>query len=343
MLKNKKIAILVGPQFHDEEASVPRQYLEELGAQVEWVGLDHSTLTGKYNRMTLTPEKAIDEIRPVDYDGLIIPGGGAPERIRLNKIALSFVTSFWHTGRPVGAICHGPQVLISAGLLTGVTTTCYEGIRDDVKLAGAHYVDEEVCVDGPYISSRKPEDLPAFNRAFAEVVAGLHLKTEVSALDPLASLALAVNREKAAMEFYSGVAHVMKAENIRNKFNYFAVIEQGHFEQLSDLYARLSGGSPPPSQTNKSEIGGHRVSPDLSAEEDIKLAMQAEEKAYEFYRQAALKARNQKAKEMFEYLAGEEIEHKRLLSVDMSSLRGGQGHFQWATHWDVPPGMEDLW
>ncbi|HPN36338.1 MAG TPA: DJ-1/PfpI/YhbO family deglycase/protease [bacterium] len=343
MLKDKRIAILIGPQFHDEEATLPKEYLQKLGAQVDWVGLDRSTLIGKYNRVSLTPDKTIDEIRAADYDGLIIPGGGAPERIRVNDAALALVKAFWQTGRPVGAICHGAQVLISAGLLEGVTTTCFVGIRDDVKLAGAHYVDQEVCVDGPYISSRKPEDLPAFNKAFSEAVAGIHLHTEVADLDPLASLQLAISREKGAMEFYRSAAAVMKQEKIRNKFTYFGAIEQGHFDQLSELYVKLSGGQAPAPKVTAQEIGSHQVSADLSSEEAIRLAMQAEEKAYQFYRQAALKARHSKAKEMFEYLAAEEIEHKRLLSVDRSTAAGGQGHFQWATHWDVPPGMEDLW
>ena len=116
MLSNKKIAILIGPQFHDEETTQPKEFLMKLGAVVDIVGLDDSTLTGKYGRVTLKPDKTITEIKPQDYDGMIIPGGGAPERIRVNDAALEFVKAFWATGRPVGAICHGPQVLISARL-----------------------------------------------------------------------------------------------------------------------------------------------------------------------------------------------------------------------------------
>lgn len=343
MLTSKRIAILIGPQFHDEEATVPQKYLANLGAKVDLVGLDASTLTGKYNRITVTPDKTIDQVSAGAYDGLIIPGGGAPERIRINETALAFVRAFWQTGRPIGAICHGAQVLISARLLTGVTTTCFVGIRDDVLLAGAHYVDEEVCVDGPYISSRKPEDLPAFNKAFSEALAGTHLHTQVSDLDPLSALALAISREQGAKEFYLAAAVKMKTEHLRNKFNYFAAIEQGHYDQLLDLYVRLSGGDQPAVPVNNMEIGSHSVSAEMTAEQAIQLAMDAEEKAYAYYRQAALKARHVKAKEMFEQLSGEEIEHKRLLSVDASTMAGGQSHFQWATHWDVPPGMEDLW
>ena len=106
------------------------------------------------------------------YDGIIIPGGGAPERLRLHGPALEFVKTFWQTGRPVASICHGPQVLISARVLEGVTLTCVAGIRDDAELAGGHYVDEAVHVDGQLISSRKPDDLPAFCAKLVEAFAG---------------------------------------------------------------------------------------------------------------------------------------------------------------------------
>jgi len=340
MLNGKRIAILIGPQFHDDEATAPRTYLQQQGAKVELVGLDRSTLAGKYGRITLTPDRAIGEIKVDDYDGLIIPGGGAPERIRVHDGALEFVKSFWATGRPVGAICHGAQVLISAEVLAGVTLTCYIGIRDDVRLAGAHYVDQEVCIDGQLVSSRKPEDLPAFNKAFADLISGVGAADED--LDALSALQVAISREKGAQEFYQGMAGIVATEALRNKFNYLAVTEQGHFDQLSELYEKLAGKKAGDALMG-TEISGKMVSPKITAEEAIELAMAAEQKAYEFYRGASLKARGKRAKEMFEYLAAEEIEHKRLLSVDRAAAQGGQGHFQWATHFDVPPGMEDLW
>ncbi len=339
MLKGKRVAILIGPQFHDEEATAPRSWLQERGAVVDLIGLDRSELTGKYGRITLRPDLAIDQAEPGRYDGLIIPGGGAPERIRVHDQALEFVQKFWQSGRPVGVICHGPQVLISAGLLAGVTTTCYVGIRDDVKLAGAHYVDQEVCVDGQLISSRKPEDLPAFNKAFGEALAG---EGEDKLADALSALEMAISREKGAQEFYAGVAEVLGVEALRNKFKYLAVTEQGHFDQLSELYARIAGKKPA-APLMATEISGKSVSPDITATEALDLAISAEQKAYEYYRQMALRAGSERAREMFEFLAAEEMEHKRLLSVDKSLLEGGQAHFQWATHFDMPPGMEDLW
>ncbi|MBN2356135.1 DJ-1/PfpI/YhbO family deglycase/protease [candidate division KSB1 bacterium] len=338
MLKDKRIAILIGPQFHDEETSNPREYLQGKGAQVHLVGLDKSQITGKLGKVTLTPDRSIDELELQEYDGVIIPGGGAPERIRLNDKAIEFVKAFWQTGRPVGAICHGPQVLISADVLEGVTTTCYEGIRDDVKLAGAHYVDQEVCVDGQLVTSRKPADLPAFNKAFADLLAG----AADDDMDVLSALELAISREKGAQEFYLGVAEIVAGEALRNKFRYLAMTEEGHFDQLSELYEKLAQKKPAVNLMG-TEISGKNVSPQITAHEAIELAMAAEQKAYEFYRGASLKARSARAREMFEYLAAEELEHKRILSVDKASMPGGGAHFQWATHWDIPPGMDDMW
>jgi len=343
MLTGKKVAVLVAPQFHDEEAVSPRKHLEQKGAHVDWVGLDDADLTGKYGRVSLSPEKTIDQVKALDYDGLIIPGGGAPERIRINETALNFVNNFWATGRPVGAICHGPQVLISAELVQGVTLTSYIGIRDDLRLAGAKWVDEQVCMDGQLITSRTPDDLPAFNEAFAKALAGDVASQEENELSALEALNVAISREKGAFDFYAGMAEIVTEEAVRNKFSYLAAIEQGHFDMLSDMYIQLADGEQPNVDIKQNELGKHRVSPDITSQEAVDLGILAEEKAYQFYRNAAGKARGGKAKEMFEYLAAEELEHKRLFLVDKAAAQGGQGHFQWATYFDIPPGMDDLW
>jgi protease I len=343
MLNDKKIAILIGPQFHDEETTIPKEFFSKRGVRVDIIGLDSSELTGKYGRVTLKPDKTIAEITPGEYDGIIIPGGGAPERIRINRKALDFVIAFWATGRPVGAICHGPQVLISAGLVNGVTLTCYAGIRDDVINAHGRYVDQQVCIDGQLITSRNPDDLPAFNESFAQALDEGFLTPDEGKMDPLQALELAVNREKGAQEFYAEISLKIETLSLKNKFSYLAVVEKGHFEQLSDLYIKLSGGIAPTISIKANELGAHQIPALLNNESAIKLAMDAEQKAYDFYRHAALKSSNLKAREMFEFLAAEELEHKRLLSVDLASTHGGLGHFQWATYFDIPPGMEDLW
>ncbi|MBN1540604.1 DJ-1/PfpI/YhbO family deglycase/protease [candidate division KSB1 bacterium] len=342
MLKGKRVAILIGPKFHDEEATIPRDFLQQQGVKVDLIGLDTSELTGKYDRITLKPDLSIDQAQVGDYDGLIIPGGGAPERIRLDDRALDFVRVFWGTGRPVGTICHGAQVLISARLLEGVTLTCVAGIRDDVMLAGARYVDQAVCIDGQLISSRQPEDLPEFNDAFARALDSGFATENERELDPAGALLLAANRERGAKEFYLCVSQMMERSALRNKFKYLSNVEQDHYDQLVDLYKKITAAQEAPYDPAASEIRAE-IAANISAEEAIELAMNAEQKAYDFYRHAAAKSKSDAAREMFEYLAAEELEHKRLLSVDRAADLGGERHFQWATHWDVPPGMDDLW
>ncbi len=343
MLKGKKTAILIADKFHDEESTVPRDFFIKQGVHVELVGLEPGEITGKYGKVTLTPEKLIHQVKPDDYDALIIPGGGAPERIRVNLAAVDFVRNFWNSGRPVAAICHGPQVLISAGVLEGVTLTAYVGIRDDIVNAGGHYVDQQVCVDGQLITSRKPEDLPAFNEKLATALSTGFLPEDEMAFDPLKALRFAICREKGAQQFYSAVAEIVEKESIRNKFLYLADVESGHHDQLLELYKQISGGEEPVEDVNLSEIRRDLVTPDITAEEAIDLAIGAEQKAYDYYRNAALKSKSGSARDMFEYLAVEELEHKRLLSIDRAGMQGGHGHFQWATHFDIPPGMDDLW
>ncbi len=343
MLKDKKVAILIAAKFHEEETTSPRDVLIDKGAQVDLVGLEPGPVTGKYGKFSLVPDKTIDKIKVTDYDGIYVPGGGAPEQIRLNSKALEFVKSFWATGKPIAAICHGPQVFISAKVIEGVKLTCYPGIRDDVKNAGAIYVDKAVCIDGQLITSRSPADLKLFNEAFVKALSTGFASKEDMELDALSALKVAISREKGAQEFYEAVAKKMTREALRNKFSYLATIEAEHFEQLFDLYKKISGGKEPELDIDEAEIGKHKVSDKLTSEEAIDLAINAEQKAYDFYRFAALKSKNKNSKDMFEYLASEELEHKRLLLLDKAATLGGQGHFQWATHFDIPPGMDDLW
>jgi protease I len=342
-LNGKRVAILVAEKFHEKEAIAPRDFLQSKNAKVDMVGLTDEIITGKYGRLELTPDKTINELKAEDYDAVIIPGGGAPERIRLNRDALDFIRAFWQTGRPVAAICHGPQVLISANLLQGVKLTCYAGIRDDVILAGAEYLDAPVTIDGQLITSRTPDDLADFNNAIFRAMTTGFLDDEEADMDVLSALELAISRERGAQDFYLQVASTVVKVNIQNKFKYLATVESEHFDQLSDLYVKLSQGKHPRVDPSITEVGKKTVDASISGEEALELAMQSEQKAYDFYRNAALKSSSTQAKEMFEYLASEELEHKRLLSIDSASDRAGKGHFQWATYWDVPPGMEHMW
>jgi protease I len=344
MLNKKRIAIFIAPKFHEKEVTVPRDFLVSLKADVDLIGLDEKKVAGKADKLTLLPNKAIKHIKVKDYDAVIIPGGGAPERIRLDKSALSIVRDFWHTGKPIAAICHGPQVLISAGVLDGVTLTSYIGIRDDVENSGGKWVDEQVVIDGQLITSRTPDDLDVFNDAILTALTTGFLPPKEEEMDVLSALETAISREKGAQEFYAGVAKIISIKKVQNKFKYLSTVEETHYDQLFDMFVKLSDGKQPKIDIKAvSEIGQHKVEKSISTDEAIELAMRAEQKAYEFYRNAALKSNSKAAKDMFEYLAAEELEHKRLFSMDKASQSGGMGHFQWATHFDIPPGTDDLW
>ena len=164
-LAGKRAAVLIADRFQDEEGVAPPAYLREFGMETVFVGLAPGTVTGKHEREEVVVDLAVADAEASEFDLLIIPGGGAPEALRLNPAVLDFTRRFLDEGKPVAAICHGPQVLISAGVLPGRSVTCFEGIRDDVRLAGARYRDKPVVVDRNLVTSRVPGDLPAFNQA----------------------------------------------------------------------------------------------------------------------------------------------------------------------------------
>lgn len=169
-LSGKRIAMVIAKDFEDSEALEPKAYLEERGATVTVIGMERQRYPGKKGG-SLAADTTFAEVAPADFDALVIPGGGAPENLRIEEEAVTFTREFVASGKPVASICHGPQLLISADVLRGRTTTCVKKIRDDVKNAGAIYVDEALVTDGNLISSRTPADLPQFNEALAEALA----------------------------------------------------------------------------------------------------------------------------------------------------------------------------
>ncbi len=170
-LHGKHIAMFVAPQFRDEEVFEPIDYFNRHGASVVVIGLTRGAVRGKLGG-TIEPDQIIDEARAADFDAVLLPGGQAPETLRLDVRVLDFVKALDVRGAVVAAVCHGPQVLISADLLRGRRATCYKGIRDDVVLAGAIYEDAPVVVDGRLITSREPGDLPLFHEAIREMLIG---------------------------------------------------------------------------------------------------------------------------------------------------------------------------
>jgi protease I len=166
-----KALILVAEGVEDLEFFYPYYRLLEAGWKVDVAGPKGRRVAGK-NGYEIEPDMSLADVKPEGYDLLILPGGKAPETVRLNERALAVTRAMMAAGKPVAAICHGPQILISAGVLQGRKATCWKGIRDDLKAAGAEYLNAEVVVDGKLITSRCPDDLPAFCREIFKVLAG---------------------------------------------------------------------------------------------------------------------------------------------------------------------------
>ncbi|MEO6150063.1 MAG: type 1 glutamine amidotransferase domain-containing protein [Mucilaginibacter sp.] len=178
-LSNRKVAILTEEGFEQVELTSPKEALEAAGATVHII----SPKGGKVKAwnhtdwgIELDVDVELKDASPDDYDALVLPGGVMnPDKLRQNKDAIAFVSAFLDEGKPVAAICHGPQVLIETGLIKGRKLTSYPSLQTDLKNAGAVWVDEEVVVDKGLVTSRTPADLDAFNRkTIEEIGEGVH-------------------------------------------------------------------------------------------------------------------------------------------------------------------------
>jgi protease I len=165
----KRVAMVLAPNFEDSEAIDPKDYLESKGADVTVIGIKAGAVPGKKGG-SLNATATFSDVSPDEFDALVIPGGGAPENLRIDDQAVEFTRRFVESGKPVAAICHGPQLLISAKVLDGRTLTSVNKIRDDITNAGGNYVDRELVEDRNLITSRTPADLPAFNQAIARSI-----------------------------------------------------------------------------------------------------------------------------------------------------------------------------
>jgi len=166
-----RVAILIEDLFEDIEVTSPRDALTEAGAAVVLVGpMAGKAYAGKHGGV-LTADLAAGDARADDFDAVVIPGGYAPDKMRLRHAMVDLVRDCLVAGKPVAAICHGPSVLVNARVLPGRTLTCWPSIAVDVKNAGGRYVDRPVVEDGNLITSRKPDDLPAFNDALLRQLA----------------------------------------------------------------------------------------------------------------------------------------------------------------------------
>ena len=165
-----QVAVLVGPEYEDLEVWYPKLRLEEAGYEAPLVGIGEATYKGKHGYPAKV-DAHISDIHASSIVGLLAPGGWAPDKIRRDAAVQQLVRDVDSSGGMVATICHGPWILISAGILRGRRLTSTVGIRDDVVNAGATWVDEEVVVDGNLISSRVPKDLPAFGAAMVQWLA----------------------------------------------------------------------------------------------------------------------------------------------------------------------------
>lgn len=165
----KKILILTGDKCDDSELLYPLYRMLEEGFDVCVAASEKKLVCAKYH-FTAQADKTFEELDASEYDGLILPGGSAPEKIRQNASAIRVTKEIFNAGKPVCAICHGPQILISADLFKGKKATCYPGIKDDIINAGAIYQDAPVVVDGNLVTSRRPEDLPHWMREFVNLL-----------------------------------------------------------------------------------------------------------------------------------------------------------------------------
>lgn len=174
-LDGKKIAIISANGFEQSELMEPLRRFREAGALVDVVSMKPGEVRG-WDKTdwgdSVAVDKTIDAIRPDDYDAIMIPGGQInPDLLRVEPDVVSFVKAFHDSGKPMGAICHGPWVLIEAGVVKGRRMTSYHSIRTDLKNAGAEVVDTEAVVDAGIVTSRNPNDIPAFVDALADEIA----------------------------------------------------------------------------------------------------------------------------------------------------------------------------
>ena len=169
-LKDMKVAIVVDDLFEQAELEEPKKALEAAGVTVHVIAPKGPTVTGMKHHDpgdSFAVSVSLDQARPEDYDGLVLPGGVVnADTLRTNPLAQAFAKAIDQAGKPLAVVCHGPWLLVSAALVSGRTLTSWPSLQDDLRNAGATWVDQEVVTDGNWTSSRKPADLPAFNRAF---------------------------------------------------------------------------------------------------------------------------------------------------------------------------------
>lgn len=178
-LANAKILIIATDGFEDSELLDPRQTLIDKGADVTLAAPQRKELKGDKGK-TIEADAAIDEVNARDFDALLIPGGTKnPDKLRMDEQAVRLVKQFVESEKPVGAICHGPWLLVEADVVRDRTVTSWPSVRTDLRNAGANVVDREAVTDGNLVTSRNPDDIPAFTQAFIKLVEEVETPVEV--------------------------------------------------------------------------------------------------------------------------------------------------------------------
>ncbi len=173
MLEGKRIAILAEEGFEDTELIEPMRAMKDAGARVVIIGgSSKASYRGKRGNTEVTVDTTADKVKAADFDAIIVPGGYAPDKMRLHQPMIDLVKEAHAAGKIIAAVCHGPQLLISADVVKNRRLTSWPSIAIDLKNAGATWIDETVVIDGNLITSRKPADLPRFNKAVIEALAG---------------------------------------------------------------------------------------------------------------------------------------------------------------------------
>jgi protease I len=177
-LEGKRVAIVMTDGVEQVEYTKPREFLEQQGASVTLIspkkkgeqiqGFNHLTPADKF-----AVEMSIQDAKPAEFDALVLPGGVAnPDALRMSKEVIAFIKAFGDAGKPIAAICHGPWTLIDAGIAKGKRMTSWPTLQTDLRNAGAQWTDEQCVTDGNLVTSRKPDDIPAFNQGMREKFAG---------------------------------------------------------------------------------------------------------------------------------------------------------------------------
>jgi protease I len=186
-LQGRRVAILAADGVERVELEKPQEVIHDAGGETTLVSIKEGTIVARNNDLeeagTFEVQRVVSDASADDFDALLLPGGTVnPDKLRMNDDAVRFVKDFFDSGKPIAAICHGPWTLVEAGVVSGRTITSFPSIRTDLRNAGANVVDEEVVVDQGLVSSRSPDDLPAFcSKLVEEFAEGQHERSSASA------------------------------------------------------------------------------------------------------------------------------------------------------------------